>query len=362
MQAAMGTAARLLQRRSLGAVRRLGGYRVLGASRWRRERLLILCYHGISIDDEHLWNGELYMPPDRLEGRLRALRASGCHVLPLGEALERLGRGDLPDRSVAITFDDGFHDFLSRAYPLLAEYGMPATVYLTTLRAQHSTPVFRLICSYMLWKGRAGAVTLPDLGREQFDLRTASGRGNMLNAIERITQGERMSLCDKDAFAERLAERLGVDYAMLRGRRQLCIMTPADVSQLAARGVDFQLHTHTHQTRRERVAFQRDIEINRTAIEGWTGRPATHFCYPSGIYQTPALEWLHELGVVSATTCDPGLASRASHPLLLPRLIDTSYLSDVAFEGWIAGIASLLRSGRHQAAHVNWSATKESTP
>jgi hypothetical protein len=93
-----GPSARVLQRHSLSAVRRLGGYRALGASRWRRDRLLILCYHGISIDDEHLWNAELYMPPDRLERRLRTLRAFGCHVLPLGEALERLGRGDLPDR------------------------------------------------------------------------------------------------------------------------------------------------------------------------------------------------------------------------------------------------------------------------
>jgi hypothetical protein len=46
--------------------------------------------------------------------------------------------------------------------------------------------------------------------------------------------------------------------------------------------------------------------------------------------------------VVSATTCQPGLASRNSDALLLPRLIDTSALTRPEFEGWISGTAAWL--------------------
>jgi peptidoglycan/xylan/chitin deacetylase (PgdA/CDA1 family) len=340
---ALGTArhaARAIRRRSLHVVKRLGGYRAVGNSRWRRQRLLILCYHGVSIEDEHLWNGALYIHRDQLENRLQALRAFGCHVLPLAEALERLHRDDLPPRSVVLTFDDGYYDFLSRAFPLLADYQMPATVYLPTLRMEHNTPVFRLACSYVLWKSGARVATVPELRAEPFDLRTARGRSEVLEWIERHVVRERFHITDKDSFAERLASRLGVDYAALRARGQFRIVAAEEVSRLSARGVDFQLHTHTHRTRREPDTFRWEIDVNRTRIEKLTGKRPAHFCYPSGLYNERALPWLRDMGVVSATTCDPGLASRKSHPLLLPRLIDTSTLSDVEFEGWVTGAAT----------------------
>ena len=55
---------------------------------------------------------------------LKSLEA-WCSVLPLGEALQRLRSGDLPPRSVALTFDDGTYDFFKQAYPLLKSMVFP---------------------------------------------------------------------------------------------------------------------------------------------------------------------------------------------------------------------------------------------
>src|ERR1700732_2301807 len=137
---------------ALGFLRGAGAFQFVAHSKWRRERLLILCYHGISLEDEHLWRPQLYVQAELLQKRFEMLRTMDCSVLPLSEALERLRSRGLPPRSVAITFDDGMYDFYKQAYPLLKKYDLPATVYQTTYYMDHEMPIFNLICSYMLWK------------------------------------------------------------------------------------------------------------------------------------------------------------------------------------------------------------------
>src|SRR2546422_4300286 len=114
----------------LRTARTAGAYSAVGRSSWRTNQLLILCYHGISQEDEHEWNPGLYMDRETFRERLEMLRSGGCRVLPLEEALDLAQSGRLPQRSVAITIDDGSYDFYTLGYPLLKEFGYPATLYL----------------------------------------------------------------------------------------------------------------------------------------------------------------------------------------------------------------------------------------
>jgi len=333
-----------LKRAALRAAQSAGVFRLAAGSGWRRRRLLILCYHGISIDDEHEWNSSIFITPSRFEARLRLLRDARCAVLPLAQALDGLHAGELPDRAVAITFDDGFFDFFCQACPLLRRYELPATVYLTTYYCDYNRPVFDVACSYLLWKGR-GAVVETDglLGpRRRLDLTTGQGRASATSAVKDFARQNRLSAEEKDQLAERLAGRLGVDYQRLLGERILHLMTPQEVARLAEAGVDVQLHTHRHRTPLDRALFHREIQDNRRRILEMTGARADHFCYPSGFHRPEFLPWLAEQNVTSATTCQPGLATPSSHRLLLPRLVDHSQLSQVEFEGWLAGVAAVL--------------------
>ena len=67
-----------------------------------------------------------------------------------------------------------------------------------------------------------------------------------------------------------------------------------------------------------------------------------HLCYPSGRFDPRAFEWLRALGVRSAVTCQPGLASPQDEIFALPRFIDTEPTSENSFRAWIAGVAHLL--------------------
>jgi peptidoglycan/xylan/chitin deacetylase (PgdA/CDA1 family) len=328
-----------------------GAFRSIRDSRWRGRRLLILGYHGVALDDEHEWDSALYISQPRLESQLRTLRSTGCTVLPLGEALGAIEDGSLPPRSVAITFDDGNHDFHERAFPVLQSLGLPVTVYLTTYYCDYEAPVFRPMCSYLLWKARDRTVALTDITgiHESFDLRTAGGRMQAVAALSLLADREHYSGADKQRIVERLAEALRIDVGRLMARRLLQIMRPASVQQLAAAGVDFQLHTHRHRAPVHRDLFVDEIRENRRRIQQLTGKRPSHFCYPSGNYRAEFLTWLAEEQVVSAVTCDPGLVDATSRRLLLPRFLAAENVSPLVFEAWLTGAADWLPRRRTYA-------------
>jgi peptidoglycan/xylan/chitin deacetylase (PgdA/CDA1 family) len=342
-----------LKRASLSLLHETGLDGLIGRSGWRRRRVLVLCYHGVSLDDEHLWNPRLYMPADTLRRRFETLRRLGCAVLSLGDALNRLGDGTMPPMSVVLTFDDGYHDFQTRAWPLLQEFGYPATVYLPTQRCEHNFPLVRLTLSYVLWKHRDATLDgrgLPGLdGRCQLDSEAA--RTRIVQALDRAMRAAGLGMQAKDDIVRQVMERLGLEYGNFIESGRLRLLAPGQVRALAGPLVDFQLHTHRHQTPADPDEFVWEIRENRERVEGMTGRPAVHFCYPSGVYRRNYPALLRREGVLSATTCDPGIVSHRSNPFLLPRFVDTTHVGDITFEGWVTGIADWLPH-RHAAQPV----------
>jgi peptidoglycan/xylan/chitin deacetylase (PgdA/CDA1 family) len=345
---------RQLRRAALAVLKGCGAFGLARDSAWRRQRLLILCFHGVALEDEDQWRPYLYISAQQLERRLEILRKGQCSVLKLGEALERLYRNDLPPRSVVLTFDDGQYDFYRQAYPLLKQADFPVTVYLTTYYSELQRPIFNLICSYLLWKARhLGTVELKEFGiKGAVSLDSPDGRESAVSGVLHWADAQNLSGQRKDQIAAALAQRLGIDYEKLRAGRMLHLMNPQEVKELAAKGVDFQLHTHRHRTPLTEALFRQEIRENRVRLASMIGGSQQHFCYPSGAHRPEFLPWLAAEGIASAATCDTGLATAESNPLLLPRLVDTSARTDLEFESWVNGIGHFLsRRKRARLAH-----------
>lgn len=321
-----------------------GVFRTVQSSRWRRKRLCILCYHGISLNDEHEWRPGLYLTPSQFEGRVRRLSELGANVMGLGEGLRRLADGSLPEAAVAITFDDGGRDFHMKALPALESAGLPATVYLTTYYALAGVPIFSLAVDYLLWRARSRIFPAwPEMGIvEPVQLGHHRTQWGLAALIVRATRGPNFPVERREAVLDELGDRLGEDMPSIRRRGIMSIMSPDEVSDCVRRGVNIELHTHRHRMPRDRNLLLREIEENREIIRRLSGSVATHFCYPSGEYQMSSLPWLAEAGVASATTCEVALASRRSHQYLLPRFLDTSQQPMLAFDGWVSGGAAFV--------------------
>jgi len=175
-------------------------------------------------------------------------------------------------------------------------------------------------------------------GSAEFDLESKSNRERTLAAVRLFARHAKFSARQKDELLKLIAERLSIDYERILAKRILHLLSPEEVVELVAEGVDIQLHTHRHHAPQKRESFLVELKENRAFISKFTKLPR-HFAYPHGLYEECYADWLSSFGVTSATTCASGLATKYSNPYNLPRLVDTSSLRLLELEGWLSGFA-----------------------
>lgn len=93
------------------------------------DEVLVLNYHQINNRDKN----SLTVRPGIFADELDYLTASGYHVISLDQFISHQQAGTpLPDKPVLITFDDGYRDNYTEAFPLLKERNMPALIFIIT--------------------------------------------------------------------------------------------------------------------------------------------------------------------------------------------------------------------------------------
>ncbi|MHB8544294.1 MAG: glycosyltransferase [Leptospirales bacterium] len=91
--------------------------------------LRVLMYHRVSEDQGR---DILSVTPFAFAEQMSWLHEEGYRVLAVEEALSHLDAGTLPEKSVSITFDDGYRDNYEEAFPVLSRYRMPAIIFPVT--------------------------------------------------------------------------------------------------------------------------------------------------------------------------------------------------------------------------------------
>lgn len=91
------------------------------------EGLVVLIYHRVGARTA----SQVDLPTARFEEQVAELVGSG-RLVSLDEGLVRLARGDVADRPVVLTFDDGTRDWVDEVLPVLDRHQAPATFYVAT--------------------------------------------------------------------------------------------------------------------------------------------------------------------------------------------------------------------------------------
>ncbi|MCU7553539.1 polysaccharide deacetylase family protein [Alteromonas sp. ASW11-19] len=87
---------------------------------------VVLLYHHVATDTP----ASTSVSPDTFKAHMAYLDSHHT-VLPLATVIERIQNGEtLPDKTVVITFDDGYENILTNAHPILQEYDFPYTIFI----------------------------------------------------------------------------------------------------------------------------------------------------------------------------------------------------------------------------------------
>ncbi len=325
-------------------MRSLGLFRL--ARRLTANRLRILCYHGISIRDEHEFNAGVFMRRETFEGRMRLIKKLGLPVLSLDEAVRKLSTGQLPPMATVITIDDGWYGTYRYMHPVLNQLELPATLYVATAFVESNLQVFNVAIGYVLWRRqdkllqsralREGALT------RDYDLSIAEERRKAQKELVRF--GFRYpDFKDRHSLWREVCEALDEDWKTIERERRIAFVNREELRQMIDDGLDIQLHTHGHRfPSKDREDAIREVTSNRDYLNEMVPGDYSHFCYPSGQYEEDQIADLRALNVVSATTTKGGLNRHDTPVYELRRLIDSDGKSDLEFEAKISGVKDLI--------------------
>jgi len=138
-----------------------------------------------------------------------------------------------------------------------------------------------------------------------------------------------------------------VDYKKIENERFLGLLSFSEIKKLSNQGVDIQLHTHRHTIPfDDREKFINEIYENKYYLDLYVKNKMEHFCYPSGQHNAKCESVLKDIGILSATTCEPGFVTKKSNPYYLPRFLDGENIPQIVFEAEVCGVTNLLRKIR----------------
>lgn len=232
----------------------------------------VLIFHRVSDNQDLFFDS---MPVLSFKNLMEML-AENFAVLPLEKLVERAGRNDVPPRTVAITFDDGYRDNYVNAFPILKAVGLPATIFLST---------GALDTGNLLWHDRVfdafqrTKVSSMFVEGKEYSLKQVPEKQIALEAFLR-----NLRRCDsqkRDTLIRQLASDLGVVDPPPANWSKL---DWSEVREMSQEGISFGAHTVTHPilTRMTLSEAKNEIIASKETIERQLGSSVRLFAYPSG--------------------------------------------------------------------------------
>jgi peptidoglycan/xylan/chitin deacetylase (PgdA/CDA1 family) len=276
-------------------------------------RVCVVNYHRILEAHDPLLESE----PDVATFRWQMKLLATCfNVIPLHDAVQLIGSGRMPPRAVCITFDDGYRSVHDLALPILQEFKLPATVFVTS----------GFVGGGNMWNDRIieavqnlpqGQLDLSALGLGVYSLASLADRqqtvGRLTEASKYLPPQARFNLI------KQLEHMVGdhLDHGLM--------LTPEMVVNLDRAGIEIGAHTISHPilTSLDDASSRHEIAGGKKELEAILGKPVRLFAYPNGKvgkdFDERHTRMAREAGFAAAFTTKAGAVTSSQDLFQLPR-------------------------------------------
>jgi peptidoglycan/xylan/chitin deacetylase (PgdA/CDA1 family) len=260
--------------------------------------------------------------PRFLDRTIRALKRWKYDFVTMDEVCRRAVILEQPRRFVCLTFDGGYKDVMSAAYPILSRHDVPFTVYVPTAFPDGVGEAWWLALERIIASENRLSLMIDD-GERRFDMRTLAEKNDAFEFLSgwlRQLAPAQLSTAIND-----LCSRYSVDLAALS--RQ-AMMDWADLTKLAADPLvtigSATVNYPVLSNLREPIA-QREMTMGKAVAEAAFHRDIRHLAFPFGdrnAFRRAHVVMAKDAGYASAVSTIAGIVDTAGRTNLyaLPRI------------------------------------------
>jgi peptidoglycan/xylan/chitin deacetylase (PgdA/CDA1 family) len=271
--------------------------------------VLVIVRHHRIYDDAEQPLYRLGVSASVLRAQLGWLTAEGLVPITVTAGLRHLENGH--GMRVAMTFDDGYRDNVTRALPLLAEAGASATFYLTAGLIEERRAPWWDVLAHALERARVPRLERP--GGVPLPLATFTDRHR---ALVTLTPALRLPPAERDARLAELQARLGVPDPA-----PCALATWGEAHALVDAGMEVGAHTltHPHLSVLDEPAQRREIAGSVELVTARLGVTPEGLAYPGGDHDARTVAIARAAGLAHAVTTQAGVNDAATPRLTLWR-------------------------------------------
>jgi peptidoglycan/xylan/chitin deacetylase (PgdA/CDA1 family) len=284
-----------------------------------RPKSFILLYHRITDLEIDPW--DLAVSTDNFEEQLIALKEA-YNVISLNELIEDKKNRKLKERSIAITFDDGYKDNYTAAYPILIKHQVPATFFISSayIESQNEFWWDKLIRFVLTDTNLPKKLELKslnkhwDISKHNFDEKSKFDFfmdvwGSLLQVHPNLRE---QALSEIETWSNH-------DKVIRSDHLPMSKTELIDMAQHPLISIEAHTNNHAALGYLDQNSQREEIQSGKRWLEKVLNKPITGFSYPNGSYNGETISLMAEIGFEYACTTEEFRNSNYISDYKLPR-------------------------------------------